>query len=99
MEYDTLRGKIRKANKKLEELKKKMEGKYEDWMRAKEKAKGGQDKLGETPSGLDQAKQEADDAQQKVNELEGRSQKDGTKVGGEIGDAVKKVQKEMDDLE
>lgn len=99
MEYDTLRGKIRKANKKLEELKKKMEAKYEDWMHAKEKAKGGQEALGEATSGLDEAKQKADDAQQKVNELEGRSQKDGTKVGGDIGEGVKKVQKEMDDLE
>merc|ERR1712196_536910 len=92
MEYDTLRSKIREAQRILEELKKKMEEEYEEWMKAKEKAAHGKDEADEADKSAGKAKSEANDAEQRVNELEGRSQKDGTKVGGAIGDAIKKVE-------
>lgn len=99
MDYDTLRSKIRAAKEKLRQLKEKMEKEYEDWMQAKERAANGAQILEEAEKATEAARKAAEEAARKVNELEGRSQKDGTKVGGEIGDAVKKVQDEMDDLE
>lgn len=99
MEYDTLRAKIRAAKEKLGELKEKMEKEYEEWMRSKVTDKKSSEDAEKASKDAGSAKSEADKAEQKVNELEGHSGKDGTKVGGKIGDAVKKVQKEMDDLE
>lgn len=99
MEYDTLRSKIRIAKGKLKELKEKMEKEYEDWMQAKDKAKDGAGQLDEAGKDAQKKGAAAEAAQKKVNDLEGHSQKDGTKVGGAIGDAVKKVEDEMSDLE
>jgi len=99
MEYDVLRSKIRKAQEKMQELKEKMEKEYEDWMRAKKGAADGADAVAVAGNSVSKARRDLAEAEKRVNELEGRSQKDGTKVGGAIGDAVKKVQEEMDDLE
>merc|ERR1719261_2030165 len=76
-----------------------MEHEYEDWMRAKDKEAKGADSLSESEKATEAARKAAEAAAKKVNDLEGRSSKDGTKVGGAIGDAVKKVQDEMSDLE
>lgn len=99
MKYDSLRAKIVKEKAQMEELQKKMKKEYEEYLRAK----GDSDDLGKA---LSEAKKEvgvargaADSAAKRVNDLEGSSQNDGTKVGGAIGDAVKDVEKEMDDLE
>jgi len=99
MEYDTLRAKIRAAKEKLRELKEKMEKEYEEWMRAKVTDKKSAEDAEKAEKDAGGAKTEADKAEQRVNELEGHSSADGTKVGGAIGDAVKKVKQEMDDLE
>lgn len=99
MQYDTLRSKIREATNKLKKLKEAMEKEYKDWMRSKENAKDAGEAADKAAKDLESAKTTSNEAEKKVNELEGRSQKDGTKVGGSIGDAIKKVQDEMDDLE
>jgi len=99
MEYDTLRAKIRAAKEKLGELKGKMEKEYEEWMRAKDNDKRSAKTADEAGKVVDTKKEEADAAAKKVNELEGSSSQEGTKVGGAIGDAVKKVEHEMEDLE
>lgn len=99
MEYDTLRAKIRGATNKLKDLKEAMEKEYKDWMQSKENAKDAGHAAEKAAKDLESAKTTSNEAQKKVNDLEGSSQKDGTKVGGSIGDAIKKVQDEMDDLE
>jgi len=99
MEYDTLRAKIRAAKGKLGDLKGKMEKEYEEWMRAKQDDARSTKTAGEAKKDVEVASTEAHSASDKVNDLEGRSSQDGTKVGGAIGDAVKKVQDEMADLE
>jgi len=99
MDYDTLRHKIRNAKDKLKELKAKMEKEYEEWMKAKDTSGKAASKASQAGSESDQAKRAADAAAKKVNDLEGGSSSDGTKIGGAVGDAIKKVQKEMSDLE
>jgi hypothetical protein len=99
MDYDKMRHEITNAKDKLDELKKKMEEKYEEWMTAKEKAGKAGNALGQANADVAKAKAEADAAEKKVNELEGSSSADGTKVGGAVGDGVKKVEDEMRDLD
>lgn len=99
MEYDTLRTKIRQAKAKLGELKEKMESEYEEWMRSKVKDAASSKAASEASKDAAGAKGKAEAARQKVNDLEGSSSSKGTKVGGKIGDAVKKVKDEMEDLE
>lgn len=99
MNYDTLRVKIRAANAKLEKLKKKMEDEYEEWMHAKANEADTAKSAAEAGKDVEAAKKAAGAAERAVNDLEGSSQADGTKVGGQVGDAVKKVEKEMKDLE
>jgi len=99
MQYDTLRSKIREATNKLKKLKEAMEQEYKDWMQSKENAKDAGEASDKAEKVLDSAKTTSNEAAKKVNELEGRSSADGTKVGGTIGDAIKKVQDEMNDLE
>jgi len=99
MDYDTLRHKIRVAKEKLAELKAKMEGTYEDWQKSKETSSVAGRKAAAAGSDSGKAKAAAEAAAKKVNDLEGGSSADGTKIGGEVGDAIKKVQKEMSDLE
>lgn len=99
MDYDTLRHKIRVAKDKLKELKAKMEKEYEDWMQSKDKSGKAASSASEAGSEAEKAKRAADAAAKKVNDLEGGSSADGTKIGGQVGDAIKKVQKEMSDLE
>merc|ERR1719298_30563 len=99
MEYDTLRSKIRIAQKKLDELKEKMDKEHDEWKRAQQSAAKGGEEVYEADHSVAEARRQLEEATKRVNELEGSSGKDGTKVGGAIGDAVKKVEKEMDDLE
>jgi hypothetical protein len=99
MEYDTLRSKIRKAKDKLADLKEKMEKEYQDWQRSKSDASKSSDQLEQAGKTASSARQAAEAAEKRVNDLEGHSSTKGTKVGGSIGDAVKKVQDEMSDLE
>jgi len=99
MEYDTLRSKIRIAKEKLKELKEKMEKEYEDWMKSKDKSAHADEDAHAAGSKAEIARQAAKKAADKVNELEGSSSADGTKIGGSVGDAIKDVKKEMSDLE
>lgn len=99
MTYDTLRAKIIREKAKLEELKKKMEQEYKDWQHAKKESGLTEDELAKAKKEVEAARKTANAAAKRVNDLEGSSQKDGTKVGGAIGRAVKDVQGEMDDLE
>merc|ERR1711939_976599 len=99
MTYDTLRSKMQAEKDKLERLKAKMEKEYEDYLKAKTDADMYEDALAKAKKDVEDARYSADAAAQKVNDLEGRSQPDGTKAGGAIGRAIEDVQKEMDDLE
>jgi len=99
MEYDTLRSKIRAAKEKLRELKEKMEKEYEDWMKSKDKSTHASEDADKAGNEAEVARKAAEAAAKKVNDLEGHSSKEGTKVGGAVGDAIKEVQKEMSDLE
>merc|ERR1719201_3100326 len=85
MEYDTLRTKIRQAKAKLDDLKKKMESEYEEWMRSKVKDAESSKAASEASKDAAGAKGAAEAATQKVNELEGSSSSKGTKVGGKVG--------------
>jgi hypothetical protein len=99
MRYDTMRKNIYQSKKKLDELKRKMEQAYKDWVDSKSQAGESASDFGKAAADLTRAKAAADNARRTVNDLEGSSGPDGTKVGGEIGRAVKKVEDEMDDLE
>lgn len=99
MEYDTLRAKIIEAKKKMAKLKAKMEAEYEDWMRAKKDVENYDEQLEKAREEARIARNAADAAAKRVNDLEGASQKDGTKAGGAVGDAIADVKKEMDHLQ
>jgi hypothetical protein len=99
MNYDTLRAKIREAKDLLDQLKAKMEEEYKEWQAAKDKKADGLAELEKARAEYEAAKKAYEEAVRRVNELEGRAQKPGTGVGGAIGEAIKDVQKEMDDLE
>jgi len=99
MTYDTLRAKIAGAKDKMNKLKDKMEKEYEDWQRAKKDFENYEDALAKARKEAEAARAAAEAAAKRVNDLEGSSQKDGTKAGGAIGRAIEDVKKEMDDLE
>lgn len=99
MTYDVLRNKIRQAKKDLAESKSKLEKEEAEWRAAKERFESTSADADSSESMKEKAEKDAADASKKVNELEGSSGKDGTKVGGAVGDAVKKVNGEMNDLE
>merc|ERR1719478_1833916 len=80
MRYDTLRAKIIKEKAKMEKLKKKMEKEYEDWLRAKKASGLTEDQLEKAKKEVEAARAAAEAAAKRVNELEGASQKDGTKT-------------------
>merc|ERR1711865_1330837 len=89
----------REAEKKLKDLAKKLEGESEEWQKAKAEY-GASSKVAEAAeSARKDAENAAGKASARVNELEGSSQKKGTKAGGVVGDAVHKVNDEMTDLE
>lgn len=99
MEYDILRSKIRQAEKGLAEAKDKLEKEEAEWKSSKDKYSKTSADAHAAEAARKKAEQEAEEAEKKVNELSGGAHKSGTKVGGEVGEAVNRVQKEMDDLE
>lgn len=99
MRYDALRSKIQGAKEKMEKLKRKMEQDYESWTRAEQEASNLEDTLGKAKRDAEVARNAADAAAKRVNNLEGSSQNDGTEVGGAIGHAIGDVKKEMEDLQ
>jgi len=99
MKYDLLRAKIQKAKAKLAKLKTQMETEYEEWMRAKKDAADLDAALEKARKEAELARNAAEAASKRVNDLEGHSQKDGTGVGGAIGEAIGDVKKEMEDLQ
>jgi len=99
MEYDILRGKIRKAEKGLAQAKAKLDKEEAEWKSAEERYSQTTSAEGEASVARKKAEQEAAEAAARVNKLEGGSAKKGTKVSGAVGDAVQKVNDEMNDLE
>lgn len=99
MEYDILRSKIRKAERGLADAKEKLEKEEAEWKAARDKYQTTSADADSAESARKKAEQDAANAERRVNELEGASSKQGTKAGGAVGDAVKKVQDEMNDLE
>jgi len=99
MAYDVLRSQIRKAEQGLATAKDKLDKEESEWKTAEERYGITTGEEGGAEANRKKAEQEAAEAVAKVNRLEGGSSQKGTKVGGEVGDAVKKVTKEMNDLE
>jgi len=99
MQYDTLRSKIRTAEKDLIEAKSKLDKETREWQEAKDRLSDSRDDQEAAEKDRRKAEKAAGEAQAEVNELEGGSQKHGTQVGGAVNDAVKKVNDEMSDLE
>lgn len=99
MDYDILRHKITEAEKKLEELKNKLEQGAETWKKFSTDYKHASASEEGAAALRKKAEREAAEAAARVNELEGRSSADGTKVGGKVGRQVAEVNEEMADLE
>lgn len=99
MEYDILRSKIRQAEKGLAEAKAKLEKEEAEWKAAQDKYQKTSGAANSAEAQRRQAEQESAEATKKVNDLAGPAYKPGQKVGGEVGEAVARVNKEMDDLE
>jgi len=99
MKYDLLRAKIQKAKAKLAKLKTKMETEYDEWMHAKKDASDVDAALESARKDAELARNAAEAAAKRVNDLEGHSQNGGTGVGGAIGEAIGDVKKEMQDLQ
>lgn len=99
MTYDILRSKIRQAEKDLAAAKAIVDKEEAEWKSAKDKFESTSADADSAGTMRAKAEKEAAAAAKKVNDLEGASGKDGTRVGGAVGDAVKKVNDEMSDLE
>lgn len=99
MEYDTLRSKIRQAEKALADAKAKLDKEESQYESAKDKYAETNAEATAAEAARKKAQLESEAAQKKVNELAGPGMKHGSKVGGEVGEAIEKVSKEMDDLE
>merc|ERR1712187_78666 len=86
MKYDVLRAKIQKE---------KMEKEYNEWKNSKKKEKDEEEESKAAEGDIADAQKTADAARKKVKELEG----DNSLPGGAIGDATKKVEDEVQELE
>lgn len=98
--YDVLRSKVHREEKKLAGYKEKAEDESKQLAAAKKDEKAAAEKAISAEKALEAAKKKEDAAGKAVEDLEGKgTSKDSNKIGGEIGDATKKVEKEMTDLE
>lgn len=96
MDYDTLRVKIREAEKQLDALREQLEEHDRNLKQATDRYKDSSKSEDEAEAARRKAESEASQADAKVRELQGKA--DGS-PGGAIGDAVDDVNKEMSDLE
>lgn len=99
MEYDILRSKIRQAEKGLTDAKDKLEKEESQYESVKGKYSETNAEAAAAEAARKKAELESAAAEKKVNDLAGPGMKHGSKVGGEVGEAIEKVSKEMDDLE
>lgn len=99
MEYDILRSKIRQAEKAFAEAKARLEKEEAEWTAVKDKYQKTSSAATSAETARKQAELESAEATKKVNDLAGPAYKPGQKVGGEVGEAVDRVNKEIDDLE
>lgn len=93
MTYDDLRSKIRQQIKEVEDAKKQVELQTDDLKKAKKEEDVAEDEAKRAEKASEKARSDAEAAGDKLEEVAGGGS------GGEVGDAVQNVEKEMKDLE